>query len=331
MNIQKYNDESFNSGYISIIKNELEELKQLVEIFSNSHYNAAFLEAVSEKDDTGKVVTKYIPNKDAMLSVMITGRMLGFNPIEALGLGKTLDQHAIAKVERGKRLGLSKYQALEQIDIFTSKEGKSMLIVRANIIESVLLANDIDIEVLNNCTPVYQYTNAINHIVYENEDLFENDKLKSNFLIFNEKLHTVDIIKSEVSKGKSFLIKKQIDVLTKVRMTRIKNGRTIVKDYSVTLQDAINWGFMPGVKRDGTIVEKGKEPWPSRYPQMVLKTAIANGGRRIANDLIEGVYSFEELAFDKSATRSEIENEILSGKHEFAVAEDVTKEINNIQ
>lgn len=326
--LSSQNKDDFANSYLSIFKNEIKSLRELIDIVKDSHYNQAFLEESTEIDDEGKKKSVLVVNTNAMLSTAITGRMIGLDPLSALALGKSLDQHAISKVQQGKRLGLDVYQSLRLIHIFTNpKDGKVSQTVSANLIEGILLKNNIIIEVLRDCDPEYKYIQVSNKVELNNKDILENGKLIDKYILYVDGLHNQAFINEQTAKGKIFVIKILVDLVTEVKMTRIFKDRTDVKTYSVTRQDVINWGFLKGTTIFGTVIDKSRSIWETRYPQMTLKTAISNCGRRIANDLIEGLYSHEEMGYivdedgNKIDDESNIQETIID-----TVAEDVTKE-----
>ena len=326
--LSSQNKDDFANSYLSIFKNEIKSLRELIDIVKDSHYNQAFLEESTEIDDEGKKKSVLVVNTNAMLSTAITGRMIGLDPLSALALGKSLDQHAISKVQQGKRLDLDVYQSLRLIHIFTNpKDGKVSQTVSANLIEGILLKNNIIIEVLRDCDPEYKYIQVSNKVELNNKDILENGKLIDKYILYVDGLHNQAFINEQTGKGKIFVIKILVDLVTEVKMTRIFKDRTDVKTYSVTRQDVINWGFLKGTTIYGNVIDKSRSIWETRYPQMTLKTAISNCGRRIANDLIEGLYSHEEMGYivdedgNKIDDESNIQETIID-----TVAEDVTKE-----
>ena len=326
--LSSQNKDDFANSYLSIFKNEIKSLRELIDIVKDSHYNQAFLEESTEIDDEGKKKSVLVVNTNAMLSTAITGRMIGLDPLSALALGKSLDQHAISKVQQGKRLGLDVYQSLRLIHIFTNpKDGKVSQTVSANLIEGILLKNNIIIEVLRDCDPEYKYIQVSNKVELNNKDILENGKLIDKYILYVDGLHNQAFINEQTGKGKIFVIKILVDLVTEVKMTRIFKDRTDVKTYSVTRQDVINWGFLKGTTIFGTVIDKSRSIWETRYPQMTLKTAISNCGRRIANDLIEGLYSHEEMGYIVDEDGNKIDDESnISETIIDTVAEDVTKE-----
>lgn len=326
--ISSQNKDDFANSYLSIFKNEIKSLRELIDIVKDSHYNQAFLEEGTETDKNGVKTVKYVVNTNAMLSTAITGRMIGLDPLSALALGKSLDQHAISKVQQGKRLGLDVYQSLRLIHIFTNpKDGKVSQTVSSNLIEGILLKNNITIEVLRDCDPEYKYIQLSNKVELDNKDILENGKLIDKYILYVDGLHNQAFINEQTSKGKIFVTRLLTNIVTEVRMTRVYTDRTDIKTYSVTRQDVINWGFLKGTTTFGTVIDKSRSIWETRYPQMTLKTAISNCGRRIANDLIEGLYSHEEMGYIIDEDGNEIDD--TSNKQEEIldiVAEDVTTE-----
>ena len=298
----------FSSSYINIVRNELEDLKQLVELFKDSHYNQAFLYETTELNEQQQSVKVLKANTNDMLSTMITGRMIGLNPLEALALGKSLDQHAISKVAKGRTLGLDVHQSLNLIHAFTNpKDGKSSLMVSANLIESILLKNDIKIEILKNCENVIKYYAVPDLSEIPEKVILNSDGLvKEEYVQFNQQYHTTPILSKLIGEGKKFYTAKVVDQITTVRCTRLKRNKLDIKEYSVTLQDCIDWGFVKGTTREGTVIEKSRSMWAARRTQMMSKTALSNCGRRIANDLLEGLYSYEEMGIDIPDTIEEV-------------------------
>ena len=324
--ISLQNRESFEQRYKTIFEQELDALKGIIDIVKTSHYNQAFLEEKIEVGDDGKKKSVLVPNLDAMLSTALTGRMIGLDPLSALAMGKSLDQHAISKVQQGKRLGLDVYQSLRLIHIFTNpSDGKVSQTVSANLIEGILLRNNIKISVLKDCQPIYQYVQLTNNEQIDEKEIIVDGKLKDEYVLFIKGIHNQSFITEQISKGKTFLTRFIVNYETVVRMERTYPDRVDVKTYTVTRQDAINWGFIKGVTSFGTTIEKSRKIWEARYNQMALKTAISNCGRRIANDLVEGLYSYEELGLDYS----EDEDKIHTSTTIDTVAEDVTDFTNN--
>lgn len=315
------NNEQFQQRYKTIFEQELDTLKGIIDIVKDSHYNQAFLEEKIEVGEDSKKRSILVPNVNAMLSTALTGRMIGLDPLSALAMGKSLDQHAISKVQQGKRLGLDVYQSIRLIHIFTNpKDGKVSQTVSANLIEGILLRNNIKIKVLKDCQPVYQYIQITNNELIDEKEVIIDGKLKDEYVLFIKGVHTQAFITEQISKGKVFLTRYALTFETTVQMEREYPNRLDIKTYTVTRQNAIDWGFIKGTTSFGTTIDKSRGIWEARYQQMALKTCISNCGRRIANDLVEGLYSYEELGLDYT----DEENKPLIDNVIDTVAEDVT-------
>lgn len=287
MNLTVTNNTTNN--YISVLQNELEYLKEFVKIFKNTTYAKPFEKVFEELNSEGKLERKIKVDEEQMLACIITGRVINLDPITALSYGNTLDDTAIIKYNIGLTLGLTTTTALQEIHIFKNKEGKISKVLSTHLIESILIKNGINIEFIEYFKPICEYTTGNGKPLNE-EEIFENGKLKDKLIFLNlNNPPKPEIVKRNQEEGFKYVIKIVHDYRTTIRATR----GTIIKEESVTRQDAIDWGMYPGTTSWGEIREETSRMvmWKNRLPRMLAKTALSNVANRIANDLLHEVIS----------------------------------------
>ena len=116
MNLEK--SKRVENPYISIIRDEIEALREFVQIFKSTTYANPFVRIQEVKNEEGIIERKQVVDEQQMLAVIITGRMIGLDPVTSLGYGNSLDDNAIVKVNLGSKLGLDVVSSLHQIHIF---------------------------------------------------------------------------------------------------------------------------------------------------------------------------------------------------------------------
>lgn len=291
-------------SYVDIIDNEMEALTKVVQLFKKSRYSRAFERQVEVTDENGIKRLQIEVSEEDMLTCLFTGRMLNLNPVQSLAYGNALDEHAITKVEMGMRMALTTEQSLRLIHIFTNKENKSSIVISTNLIEGLLIKHGIKIEYVAMASKEYIYTSPTGVTEYA-RDTVEDEKgiLRDGYIRFNPAM-TQDQVSKFLASGKKIVVQKILNIFSTVKLTRGE----VVQSCTVTVQDAIDWGFLPGVTSWGEVKEKGKPIWQARLERMLTKSALSICARRIANDILEGVYSPVELD-DAFANYDLIENE----------------------
>lgn len=278
-----------SSAKLNSLIQSLEDAERIAEYIVNSDtFGIAFEQKVVLKDKDGvpkldknnKEIYTTIKNKADVISAIILGSELGITPIAAITLGKKLDSKAYTKVLRGKKLGLDPMTAMDLIHIIDTQNGP-VVSTGVHVISGVLLKNNIKFKYSKDFSPVYGYI----------------DMTSSKSVEYNESTHylvtkdtTTEDIQKAKKEGKSFVKRKIIDRETICELYRDGYEPVIIK---YTLQDAINAELYKGITDEGKEV-KGKPNWNNHPATMLRNRTLTIGGRLIAADYLDGMYSNEE-------------------------------------
>jgi len=273
------------------------EIEKLVDKLENSTIASQFKETVFDKDEEGDPIEstkRVIFNKADMVMCLALGRELGIAPMTALSYGKQLNTKAIAKIERGKRMGLDFTTSLDQIYIWSSG-GRDLTYVSIHIVNAVLNKIGVTQEIVNNGhTPVVKYRNLeTNELMDATPD---NGKVIPNHLPAD--IHRQLITKMKESNLVAFT--PNYIYTAEVKLTRYNKvlGRLDSISIPYTNQQAIDAGLLKGIKSDGTKVD-GKDNWNNHPVTHLIKMSVMLGARIIAADALGGIYVDSELAVVK--------------------------------
>jgi len=293
---------------ISVIKRDLdstikdfERVKEVAvyvatsEVFSKG-FESKNADGTTKIDETtGKPL---INVADVALCIM-TGLELGLNLAGSLLYGKKLNQATYMSVMKGKSLGIDIATAIEKVVSIPTKNGY-VSYTMVDIISAKLMQAQIEfLPFLRNYAPFYIYRDADNNELDLDKILDENDDLKSEYVVVDTTAKPDDI-KKQVSdikaSGKIVVTKERHGYFTKAKFVRkYPDGRTVTHFQRFSTLDAERAELLPTYDAKGTVIQNGKDNWIHGTPQMMANRTISIGGRIIAADLLNGVYTREEV------------------------------------
>lgn len=236
-------------------------------------------------------------------------------------------EDALAAVLLGEELGVGKMTALSNI---YSVNGK--LSIGFHVANALMLKNGITYEIIEDCVPVYSY------IDIESKDKYDEDMLKNISDVTGKEIQVVFYHGSDDEKKKQ-----KEDYLKKYK------GKICVLRYKSDLRSTVE--FKRKIKQiDNSITEmiikvsycysevperlkKDDGAWKSHTAQMLTNRAILIGGRRIAGDVLNGMYEHSE-ALDVEGIKYDYSDEGISFEDEsgetinFAIAKEVKEEVD---
>lgn len=262
----------------------IDEAEALAERVINSDtFGKAFEKRVPELDDKGKpivdedgeAITKVVKNKADVVAAIVLGNELGITPMASITLGARLNADAYTKVLRGRKLGLDPMTSINMINIING-----VVSTGTHVVTGVLLRNNIRFQFIEDYDPIYGYTDSKNKKVE-----FDEDKH-----IVVDKSTNASKLQQAIKDGKVPVFKKIIDRRSSAIFNR--EGYEPLK-ISYSLQEATDAGLYKGINSLGEEVE-GKPNW-NNHPATILRgRVLLIGGRIIAADYLDGMYSNEE-------------------------------------
>ena len=265
-----------------------------------------------------KVFNQFNDKEDAIACILL-GHEIGLAPMESLSFGKRLTVEKIQSVIKGRSLNIDTVTSLEHIHQIKTANGV-VSIMGIQLITALLLRAGIKIDFVEDFRPLYQYIDMSGE-VYLQETI---ESSKDMFQIITE--NTPDS-KYDKDKIQVAFTNKEYTRRTKVKMTR----GDIVIEISYTLQQATDAGLYRGIHSKTGNEVKGKDNWNSHEATMLRNRPVSICGRLIGGDVINGVYTFEEvLDIDKTLNLNEEEGvQVLRDKDGNVIAKDI-KEVDDI-
>lgn len=267
----------------------LKDAEELAEYVVNSNtFGVQFEKRVVDTNDDGtpkldkdnKEIYKTVKNKSDVIAAIVLGSELGITPMAAITLGKRLDAKAYTKVMRGRKLGLDPMTAIDLIYVIDTQNGP-IVSTGVHVISGVLLKNNIKFEYSKDFDPVYEY------ISFKTSKAVRYDEDKHFLVDKNSKKEDIAEAKKE---GKEFVQRKVVDRITTCVLQR-EGYKDLTISYS--LQNAIDAGLYKGTNSEGEPID-GKANWNNHPATMLRNRTLTIGGRIIAADHLDGMYSNEE-------------------------------------
>lgn len=293
--ISKLNNssESFDANIAAF-----EKIKVLVEYLSKSD---TFTKGFEEKDKNGVIITDpetgkaKINTADVAIALMV-GHNLGLDLASSLVIGSKLNQRTYLAILKGRELGFDIATSMEKIYSIPTKNG-IISYTGVDIISAKLLQGGVKfLPLIKSYAPFYQYFDLSSNEEQDLDQILDiNDNIKPEYFVYTTGTKPEEVQK-KVSEGVKILKRIQRGYYSKVSMTRtFKDGsfQTINKRYSTV--DAERAGLLPIFDAKGNIVANGKDNWISNTPQMLDNRVITIAGRIIGADLIQGLYSIDEV------------------------------------
>ena len=304
-----------DNNQIAIVKDDLdstiqafEKIKKLAEYVATSE---TFAKGFEIKDKEGNAIIDDVTGRpkintaDVALCIM-AGHEIGLNIAGSLMYGKKLNQATYMSVMKGRSLGVDVATAIEKVITITSKTGNTISYTMVDIISAKLMQAQITfLPFIKNYAPFYIYKDASQNEIELDKVVDENDDLKPEYVVVNLK-DTPESIKEQVKvikdAGKIVVTKTQHGYYSKAKFVRTyPDGHTVTHYQRFSTLDAERAGFLPTFGPDPNNKDKvvqytaGKDNWINNTPQLMNNRTISIGGRIIGADLLNGVYTREEV------------------------------------
>ena len=234
---------------------------------------------------------------------LTTGYELGLNIGGSLLYGKKLNQATYMSIVKGRGLGIDVATAMEKIITIQSKNGNTVSYTMVDIISAKLMQNQITfLPFIKNYAPYYIYYLAGTTEELELDKIAdENDDLLSDYFVVH-----AGLVKEQVEKAKSenkiLVTKTRHGYYSKAKFVRTyPNGKQVTHYQRFSTLDAERAGLLPSYGQDANDKNKivqltqGKDNWINNTPQMMNNRVISIGGRIIGADLLNGVYTRDEV------------------------------------
>ena len=297
-----------NRGLDSTIA-AFEKLKGVAEYLASSD---TFVKDFEVKDKDGKPIIdeqtgKPKVNTTDIALCLMAGNELGLNITGSLLYGKKLNQATYMAVMKGRSMGVDIATSIEKIVSIPTKNGY-VSYTMVDIISAKLVQGGVQfLPFIKNYAPFYIYRNA--NMEELDIDIIldsDTDELKDNYFVANlgtENNQTIiknkEAVEKAKSEGKTIIIKERHGYYSKAKFTRtLANGATVVHYQRFSTLDAERAGLLPVsqmVNGQSVEISKGKDNWISNTPQMMNNRIISIAGRIIGADLIQGIYTREEV------------------------------------
>ena len=293
------------SNDISVTIQTFEKLKEVAEYLAKSD---VYTKGFEVKNKAGEIIVdedgKPKINTADIVVCLMAGNELGLNITGSLLLGRRLNQSTYLSILRGRALGLDPSTALEKVVSIETKNGV-VSYTMVDVVSAKLIQGGIEfLPFIKNYAPNYVYYNADNEELELDKILDENDELKPEYALVNIKAATdakgIEALKAEIatikSSGKIIVTRRQDGYYSKAKFVRkYPDGRIVTHIQRFSSADARRAGLLPSFDEKGNLLEKGKSNWISNTPQMMNNRVISIGGRIIGADLLQGIYTKEEL------------------------------------
>jgi len=222
-------------------------------------------------------------NEDEVVAAILLGTEMGFTPMQAVSLGKRLTPDKVHSVLKGQSLGIHPIVALEHIHQIKTSNGY-VSTVGIHLAMALVLKAGIKINIIEDFIPLTQYV-GLDGEVYPQEIVEANiDK----FQVITQATDKADYDSDKIQIAFTTNIYGR---RTKVQMKRDDQVVTI----NYTTQQAIDAGLLGGINSKGETI-KGKANWNENPATMLRNRTLIITARLIAADVINGIYTFDEVA-----------------------------------
>lgn len=277
---------------------KLEKLKEVAVYLSTSE---TFTKGFEIKDDAGKVVIDEATGRPKINTAdiaicLMAGNEIGLDMTGSLLLGKKLNQATYLSILKGRSLGIDVATSIEKIVSIPTQNGL-VSYTMVDIISAKLLQGGINfLPFIKNYAPFYQYYNATSKEELDfDKVLDENDELFSNIYLVTS-ASTPDLVNAAKTENKLLVTRNRNGYYSKAKFTRTyPDGRTVTMYQRFSTLDAQRAGLLPIFNEKGEVIATGKRNWETNTPQMMNNRVISIAGRIIGADLINGLYTKDEL------------------------------------
>lgn len=261
----------------------MDDVEVFVErIATSKNYNRNFVSNVTDKDGN---TTEYV-DRSAIANVLLLGNEFGFKPIESILLYRDLSTpDAVIKIHKGRDLGLSAINAIQNIYTWIGENGQRTVYTSIHVIYKCLTDAGVVKTILEDGTQP-----CINYYAMDGSGIE-----------YDEAVHI------PINIGTS---PKELEIALKagrIPIKRITTYRACVKltrgEESIAIpynsQQAIDAGLYRGTDSFGDAV-KGKKNWNAHLAAHLIKMSVMNGARMIIGDKLQGgIYIPEELPINE--------------------------------
>jgi hypothetical protein len=288
-----------NSAFSQMIA-QFEQLKELANYFAQSE---AFAKEFEMKDADGKPILNEdgTPKRNVadIVIALMAGRELGLDVTGSLLLGKKLNSKTYMAVYRGRGIGIDAATSMEKIYSIPTKNG-TVSYTGVDIISARLIKGGVEfMPFIRDYAPLYQYyvvgeNNAKTAIPLSAVEDPEGNVYSKYFIVSADK--TKKEVEDARLSSKILLIAQEIGKITTIRFKRKINGKEQVLVVSYDTQKAKTAGLLPIYDDKGNLLQAGKDNWIAHEPTMLRNRTISIGGRIIGADLINGLYTEDEVS-----------------------------------
>lgn len=283
---------------------QFEEIQKVAMYISESD---TFTSGYELKDKDGKVLydevtgRKKINVADIAIS-LLAGKELGLDIAGSIILGKKLNHATYLAALKGRELGIDIATAIEKIAVIPTKNG-NVSYTMVDIISAKLNKAGIEyLPFIKNYAPYYTYKDLKQNELDLDTILDKEDNLKEEYSAITINATTsandLNLALDKIEKaGKIAVIKERNGYYSKAEFVRTyPNGKVVKLIQRFSTIDAQRAGLLPVYNAKGEIIQEGKSNWMSNTPQMINNRVISIAGRIIGADLINGLYTYDEVA-----------------------------------
>lgn len=279
----------------AIFREQLETANQMAELVINSNYGKLFETLVPDEvnnlDEEGKPTRQIkVIKKEDIVTCILLGRQLGLDDIVAITFGRTLDKTAYFKAMKGKSLGLDTITSLQHVFVYEKVvDGQPTMVIGtdAAAISSTIIKGGITYEITVDFK-VKKYYRDQRTRIFLGYDFDESWVIVNKGITVTELKAALDI--------KKYPVTEEVTLYSEAIFHR-KGWPDLKETYS--LLEATEAGLYKGIKFDGS-EEKGKFAWNANPKRILTTRLISIGASRIGADLLNGVYTKEEVLELKS-------------------------------
>lgn len=272
------------SNEVSIFDVDISKIMQFASIAVNSKSGSKV------KPSTGDKVSQ-----DDIMAVILTGMEFGLKPMQSLQLADKLNNDGYLAITKGSVLGLDATTALDNIHIINTTNGRTPFL-GVHIVIALLIKHNIDITVLLDYTPLYNYyrlNKDAKKLYFAIEDIEDNEfQVKPEYFVYRD-ANTQAQIQEAAATNKTAIMREKVGMRCAVKLTR--KGRSPIY-YCFSTIDATNEGVYPGIDKFGNQID-GQSTWIKYTRPKLMKTAITRAARIIADDILNGIYTDVDLDY----------------------------------
>lgn len=262
-----------------------------------------------------------VKSKAEFMHAVMLAQEFGITAMAGLSLYDELKNPMRMKAAfKGMAMGFDFQTAQEKVYCFTNGEGKVLTSIATELMISLAIKAGISYEIIENCKSIYGYINIADNTTYLPEEVKENPEIFNivNFQQFKDaynkrkseieekykdKKLNEDAIKQIANEAKKYALNtignpdklnvtlhsKPIDERTRIRYSRVVNGKTISQEFDYYYSQAVNAGL---IKFDNPNFKNSA--WSKDKKQMMIYRNFSSSLRVFAPDATNNIYSHSE-------------------------------------